>query len=35
MGSFDPSNPWRAGLAALLGVVAGAVLGAVASGHLK
>ena len=35
MGVGDPSNAWRAALAVPLGVVGGAVLGAVSTDHLK
>jgi uncharacterized membrane protein len=35
VGGFDPPNVWRAGLAVPLGLVAGAVVAAVASGELK
>jgi hypothetical protein len=35
LGLGDPSNAWRAALAVPLGVVGGAVLGAVSTDHLK
>lgn len=35
LGVGDPSNAWRAALAVPLGVVGGAVLGAVSTDHLK
>jgi uncharacterized membrane protein len=35
LGLFDPPNVWRAALAVPLGAAAGAIVGAVASGHLK
>lgn len=35
LGIADPGNPWRAAFAVPLGVTAGAVVGAVASNHLK
>lgn len=35
LGIGDPSNLWRAGLAAPLGITSGLVVGAVATDHLK
>jgi hypothetical protein len=35
LGGFDPPNAWRAGLALPFGGVAGAIVGAVCSRHLK